>query len=118
MWNLETIGIKDERFTHIEKTTVAKVTSELKKTDAGYQVKLPFRSDDRPSVNYHTSYAQLNSLVAKFEKDVTLFEQYSKVIQDYLDRGFVEKVDLDDKSGCVLPHHPMFKERATMPLRV
>ena len=86
LWNLETIGIKDERFTHVEKVTVAKVTNELEKTDAGYQVKMPFRSSERPSVNYRTAYAQLNSLVAKFEKDVTLFEQYSKVIQDYLDR--------------------------------
>ena len=60
----------------------------------------------------------MNSLVAKFEKDVTLFEQYSKVIQDYLDKGFVEYVDLDDKSGCFLPHHPVFKESATTPLRV
>ena len=51
-WELETIGIKDERYTVAEQQAVEQITTEMKKTEKGYSVKLPFKPNERPSVNY------------------------------------------------------------------
>ena len=61
---------------------------------------------------------QLNSLVTKFKKDVELFEQYNNVIEEYKEKKFIEEVDPTDYSGCFLPHHPVYRESATTPLRI
>ena len=118
LWDLETIGIKDERFTSSEKQAIHQVTNNLVKTDEGYQVSLPFKDHQRPSVNYRPAIAQFNSLLQKFKTNVTLYEQYQKVIQDYLDQGFIEQTENDPRIGSYLPHHPVFKESKTTPLRI
>ena len=66
LWDLETIGISTERFTHDEKIAVSSVISEMEHTAQGYVVKLPFKSDERPANNSRNAHGQLNSLVAKF----------------------------------------------------
>ena len=60
----------------------------------------------------------MNSLVNKFKLDLQLYEQYSKVIQDYINRDFIEPVVDESKRGCYLPHHPVLKESVTTPLRI
>ena len=52
------------------------------------------------------------------QKNVELFEQYNNVIEEYKGKKFIEEVDPTDYSGCFLPHHPVFKESATTPLRI
>ena len=47
LWDLETIGISTERFTHDEKIVVSSVISEMEHTAEGYVVKLQFKSDER-----------------------------------------------------------------------
>ena len=118
LWDLETIGISTERFTHDEKIAVSSVISEMEHTAQGYVVKLPFKSDERPSNNLRNAHAQLNSLATKFKKDVELFEQYNNVMEEYKEKKFIEEADPTDYSGCFLPHHPIFKESATMTLRI
>ena len=118
LWDLDTIGISTERFTHDEKIAVSSVVSEMEHTAQGYVVKLPFKSDERPANNLRNAHAQLNSLVARLKKDVELFEQYNNVIEKYKEKKFIEEVDPTDYSGCFLPHHPVFKESATTPLHI
>ena len=81
LWDLETIGISTERFTHDEKIAVSYVVSEMEHTAQGYVVKLPFKSDECPANNLRNAHAQLNSLLARCKKDVELFEQYKNVIE-------------------------------------
>ena len=118
LWDLETIGIKDERFTRSEKQAIHQVTNNLIKTNEGYQVSLPFKNHQRPSVNYRPAIAQFNSLLQKFKTNVALYQQYQRVIQDYLDQGFIEQTENDPRTGSYLPHHPVFKESKTTPLRI
>ena len=68
LWDLETIGVSIERFTHDEKIAVSSVISEMEHTAQVYVVKLPFKSDERPVNNLRNEHAQLNSLVAKLKK--------------------------------------------------
>ena len=118
LWGLETIGISTERFAHDEKIAVSSVVSEMEQTAQGYVVKLPFKSDERPTNNWRNAHVQLNSLLVRCKKDVELFEQYNNVIKEYKEKKFIEEVDPTDYSGCFLPHHPVFKESATTQLRI
>ena len=68
LWDLETIGISTERFTHDEKIAVSSLISEMEHTAQGYVVKLPFKSDERPANNLRNAHVQLNSLLAKCKK--------------------------------------------------
>ena len=49
MWELETIGINKEDMSPTETLTVNQVKATTRKTNAGYEVRLPFKSDERPS---------------------------------------------------------------------
>ena len=99
LWDLETIGLSTERFTHDEKIAVNSVVSEMEHTAQGYVVKLPFKSDERPANNLRNAYVQLNLLVARCKKDVELFEQHNNVIEEYKEKEFFEEVDPTDYSG-------------------
>ena len=68
LWDLETIGISTERFTHDEKIAVSSVVSEMEHTAQGYVVKLPFKSDECSTNNLRNAHAQLNSLVTRCKK--------------------------------------------------
>ena len=56
--------------------------------------------------------------MAKFKKDVELFEQYNNVIEEYKEKKYIKEVDPTDYSVCFLPHHPVFKESTTTPLHI
>ncbi|XP_064099411.1 uncharacterized protein LOC135210445 [Macrobrachium nipponense] len=54
-----------------------------------------------------------------------MFDQYQSVLDEYVKLGFIEEVKLEDNSfdpvdgiNHYLPHHPVFKESATTPIRI
>ena len=63
LWDLECIGITQEKLSPSERETVSIVRSSLEKSDKGYIVCLPFKDESRPSVNYRNAKGQLNSLI-------------------------------------------------------
>ena len=63
LWDLERIGIVHDEFSPSERETVSVVRSNMKYSDSGYIVRLPFKDDTRPSVNYRTARGQLNQLI-------------------------------------------------------
>ena len=113
MWELETIGINKEDMSATETLTVSQVKATTRKTNTGYEVRLPFKSDECPPVNYRIAKGQLNSLQERMKKDPLLFQQYDAVIQDYVNKEFVELVPNDKIEGRYLPHHPVFKNSLT-----
>ncbi|XP_066947137.1 uncharacterized protein [Macrobrachium rosenbergii] len=116
-WRLDTIGIAPhEQFTISECATVDKVTESIQKTKQDYQVSLPFRRSDRPSNNYNTALAQLHSLERHFTKDESYRRDYEKVLQTYLEAGFLEEIQRTKVEGYYLPHFGVKKESLTTPL--
>ena len=116
LWELDRIGITKEEFSPSERKTVSVVKSNLQKTDSGYIVRLPFKDDTRPSVNYRTALGQLNHLIQRASCNETFFEQYSRVIQDYVEKEFIKEIPNDPVEGHYLPHHSVFKRSTTTPL--
>ena len=118
LWELESIGITKEVMLPSEKEAVLLVKSQAVKTDSGYSVKLPFKDDMRSSVNYRTARGQLRHLAQKVENDEEFYDQYNEIVEGYLERDFTEEVSSEDIFGHYIPHHRVYKQSATTPLRI
>ena len=118
LWELESIGITKEVMLPSEKEAVSLVKSQAVKTDSGYSVKLLFKDDMRLSVDYRTARGQLRYLAQKAEVNEEFYDQYNKVVEGYLERDFIKEVSSEDISGHYTPHHGVYKQSATTPLRI
>ena len=85
LWDLERIGILPAPFSPNEQETISIVRSNMQQTESGYIVRLPFKDETRPSVNYRTARGQLNQLVQRVENDEQFEQQYNKVVESYVE---------------------------------
>lgn len=71
----------------------AQLESGIKQTPTGYEAKLLWRSDKRPGPN-NREYAlqRLLSFERKMQKDPGLREESNKIIQSYIEKGYITKV--------------------------
>ena len=113
LWDLERIGILPEPFSPNERETISIVRSNMQQTESGYIVRLPFKDDTRPSVNYRTTRGQLNQLILRVENDEQFGQQYDKVVESYVEKEFIEQVPNQPIKGLYMPHHAVFKKSAT-----
>ena len=118
LWDLERIGILPEPFSPNERETISIVHSNMQQTELGYIVRLPFKDETRPSVNYRTARGQLNQLVHRVENDEQFGQQYDKVVESYVEKEFIEQILNQPVEGHYMPHHAVFKKSATTPLRI
>ena len=94
------------------------VTKDITHVNGQYQVPLPFAGEERPPVNLGVAIAQTNSLEKQLNKKPELKQSYHRVINDYVDKCFIERVDTSTNSGHYLPHHIVLKESKTTPVRL
>ena len=118
LWDLERIGILSEPFSPNERETISLVRSNMQQTESGYIVRLPFKDETHPSVNYRTARAQLNQLVQRVESDEQFGQQYNKVVESYVEKEFIEQIPNQPVEGHYMPHRAVFKKSATTPLRI
>ena len=118
LWDLERIGIKQDSLSSAERETVSIVHSSMEKSAAGYIVRLPFKDSKRPSVNYHNTKGQLNSLIQRVNHDANLGKQYDDIVNSYVEKEFIEEIPNNPTAGHYMPHHPVFKKSATTPMRI
>ena len=118
LWDLERIGILPEPFSPNERETTSIVRSNMQQTESGYIVRLPFKDETRPSVNYRTVRGQLNQLIHRVENDEQFRQQYDKVVESYVEKEFIEQIPNQPVEGHYIPHHAVFKKSATTPLRI
>ena len=116
--DLERIGIAQENLSPSERETVSIVRSSLEKSDKGYIVRLPFKDESHPSVNYRNAKGQLSSHIQRVSYDEILFKQYTETVNTYLEKNFIEETPNEPIAGHYLPHHPVFKKSATTPVRI
>ena len=118
LWELERVGILPESFSPSERETMSLVHSNMQKSESGYIVRLPFKDDTRPSVNYRTAHGQLNHLVQRAENDEQFGQHYNKVVKSYVEKEFIEQIPNHPVEGHYMPHRAVFKKSATTPLRI
>ena len=119
LWELDTIGIKEDSLTVGERHAVDFFTKSIQYDGDKYWVRLPWKRDpSEVPTNYRMAVGQLNSLQTHLSKNSSKFDQYNQVIREYLHNDFVEEVVDSQVKGHYLPHHGVAKESKTTPLRV
>ena len=118
LWDLERIGILPESFSPNERETISIVRSNMQHSESGYVVRLTFKDNTRPSVNYRTARGQLNQLIHRVENDEQFGQQYDKVVESYIEKEFIEQIPNQPIERHYMPHHVVFKKSATTPLRI
>ena len=119
LWDLEVIGIKAESMTPNDKETLSKFSDSIVYEDNQYWVNLPWKLN--PAVvptNYRMARGQLNSLMRNLEKEPEKLKHYHEIIQDYVEKDFIEEVTDQTVKGHYLPHHGVLKDSKTTPLRI
>ena len=99
-------SVEDKRALHVMEESV-------KLVDGHFQVALPWRKDP-PGIPNNKPMAEkrLRSLQNRLEKDGELLEKYTNTMQDYISKGYAEKVpkeelEKDEGTAWYLPHHPV-----------
>ena len=118
LWELERVGLLPESFSPTERETITLVRSNMQQSESGYIVRLPFKGDTRPSVNYRTARGQLNHLVQRAENDEQFGQHYNKVVKSYIEKEFIEQIPNHPVEGHYMPHQAVFKKSVTTPLRI
>ncbi|XP_076375571.1 uncharacterized protein LOC143258910 [Megalopta genalis] len=94
----------------------------VQRDDTGrYIVALPFKRDPACLGHSHNrALKRFNSLQRRFKRDPAFKNQYTTVMQEYLDLGHMsEDTDPNNNHGFFLPHHAVVKETSmTTKLRV
>lgn len=88
-----------------------------------YIVKIPMKTDNFDYGNTkQIALQRLNQLERKLNKDPALKEEYSKVIQEYLDLNHMEKIDKFTDTAIntfYLPHHAVIRrDKSTSKVRI
>ena len=107
------MGILPESFSPSKREAISLVRSNMHQSESGYIVRLPFKDDTRPSVNYRTARGQLNHLVPCAENDEQFGQHYNKVVRSYVEKEVIEQIPNHPVEGHYIPHHAVFKKSAT-----
>ena len=90
----------------------------MQHSESRYIVRLPFKDDTRPSVNHHAARGHLNQMIHRVRNNEQFGQQYDKVVKPYIEKEFIEQVPNQSIEGHYMPHHAVFRKRATTPLRI
>ena len=130
-WQLEAVGMDSQANSYLspdEREAEAKTTLTLRHNGDRFVVGIPWLgADDSPSILKSSErYARqrLSNLHNTFQRKPGLQPQYSKVLQTYLEKGYIRKVPESkvSKAGVqqwFLPHFAIIREdKATTKVRV
>ena len=89
LWDLETVGIRDNEF-----TTESKFMEEINFNGKQYEIKLPFREEHPLLPDNHTgSVKWFNSLITRLKARPNLLQEYDNIIKDQIKSGVVESAN-------------------------
>ena len=117
-WDVESLGI--EKLENVD----IKIDKSISLQGGRYMVDLP-KKENHPVLNdnYNNAKKRLESLGKKFSKDPMLKDNYDKVIEEKLDRGVIEKVQIGDRGEVgqtyYMPHSAVVRnDRTTTKTRI
>lgn len=121
LWELDHVGIAPGE--EEESKLMSQFTNSIQydETTQQYTVQLPWRMNKhRLPSNYGLALGRLRGLQSKFVRSPEYCEKYSKVIEEQLSKGYIEKVSRGSTGSPVhyLAHHGVQKESKTTPVRV
>lgn len=120
LWDLDVIGIDATKPLPEESTAYQDYLETVTYEDDQYWVKLPWKIN-KPELpnNYSQALGQMYSLVKELERKDKI-TQYDDIIKEQLRNKFIEEVPAASPIGesHYLPHHAVFKDSVSTPLRI
>ena len=86
--------------------------------DGCITVRLPFKSEARPSNNFQTAKQRLFALERKLKDHGDVKQQYRDFIKEFVDMGHLEEAPQTSGLCNYLSHHCVFKDSTTTKIRV
>ena len=121
LWTLESMGIQPE---NEEQRTVEEYQKKCIVFEEGaYKARLP-RVESHPKLpsNLEICMKRTRSTARRLFKKPSLFTFYSKILQDQLERGFIEKFDISPRPASqghhYIPHQEVIRDSETTPIRM
>ena len=125
LWDLDAIGIHAEEAHPDDKRALAEFNASIRYEGRSYTARLPWKAGHAPLPdNFGLAKVRLDANLKKLRRDESsnALEIYDEVIQDQLERGFIEKVEPEQEPAgehChYLAHHAVKKDSNTTPIRV
>ena len=122
-WKLESIGINSNE-TDEESDTFLESYQEnsIEFKDNKYFAGLPWKKEhDELPTNFVVTKRRTENVIMRLSQKPDLLQKYGEIIADQERRGFIEKVENEDKipdKVHYIPHHPVHKDSATTPIRI
>ena len=125
-WEIEKSGTeRTDRLvlTEEERLALNKVIDSLKYEKGRYCVAVPWK-DEKPKLPdiKPMALSRLRSTERNLKKDDRIVEDYKKTIQDYVEKGYLRKVPLDEQlpnNVWYLPHFPVVRmDKTTKEVRI
>ena len=107
-----------------EQCALEQVQKSLKYLDGRYQVALPWKKKNVPDLpdNYDMALRRLYSTEKRLRKNPEITEAYSENINQYLQKGYIHKIDPTEEKPArrwYLPHFPVVRlDRVTTKTRI
>jgi hypothetical protein len=116
LWKLDSVGVCEEKTYEADYASYR--DNQLKLEDGKYTASLPWKEDHEAlPTNYTISNRRTRAMVRRLSPDIR--KVYDNIINDQLSRGFVERVlDDDNTMGHYIPHHAVYKDSMTTPIRI
>ena len=109
LWDLDTLGIREENEVH------ENLLDNITFTGERYSVGLPWKAGNKTlPTNFDNALARLNSLFKKLKKDPSTLKRYDDIIKEQVRLGIVEQVselEMAEKTHY-LPHMAVVREEA------
>ena len=121
-WEIENVEMKAKVMSKEDEKVLSTVKASKKWVDGRYQVKIPWK-DNKVVLQNNYAYAvqRLASTERKLFRDETLSTTYSNIFGQYLEKGYIRKVNNveGDPTMWYLPHFPVVREdKATTKVRI
>ncbi|XP_028410384.1 uncharacterized protein LOC114533007 [Dendronephthya gigantea] len=121
-WELDSIGIRSDQKDDTSEFLLHYQDTSISLKDGKYHAKLPWKPEQPilPS-NVRIAQQRTRSMVKRLAADPEKLMMYNDVIVNQCNQGFIEKVEnpsMNTGTCHYLPHHAVFKESSTTPLRV
>ncbi|XP_054717257.1 uncharacterized protein LOC129226651 [Uloborus diversus] len=125
-WQLENLGIEsaNDDVSCNDNKTLREFEDSIRFQDGRYVVKLPWKDNFKESLenNYEVAYERFSKLCYRFQNDHSLYSEYRRVVNNYIEQNIVERVpesSVADSPEFYLPHRAVIRDdRVSSKLRV
>ncbi|XP_052809477.1 uncharacterized protein LOC128237941 [Mya arenaria] len=116
-WEIENEGVQEKSVMSMKDRDIYESTEKtMKFEDNHYVVEIPWKENRNELLNnYEMAKRRLESTEKKLRKEPVVEKMYNETIQGYLTKGYIEKVETDEKeeslkeNNWLLPHFPVVK---------